>query len=358
MKYSHRFGVLLLASLALSGCSHWSGSYYYENAVFADFDPTSIAGEVPSPVTLDLNAVTTEAEETVAPPSQTESPVTPDGFTTMTVLSDDVPIYATASSASRIVNTLTAGQVVQMSLTTSGGSFRTVKLGGVIAGYVPDGYTTKGEHKLYGELPIEYGMARNEANKMVAASSHLVDVTRYTDDVIISMQLATKDTSIGEPFYRRNLCMLQYDTMQKLLKAIEIFKKDGYTVKIYDAYRPTSVQQRWFDIVQVHKWVADPSIGMGGRHDRGCAIDMSLVDSRGNELEFPTPMHTFSDDASRWAQMSPTARKNVDYMTKVMVSCGFDYINSEWWHFQDTEIESYLPTDHPIDTIPLVAGEA
>ena len=55
--------------------------------------------------------------------------------------------------------------------------------------------------------------------------------------------------------------------------------------------------------------------------------------------------------------MSAAARRNVDYMTEVMVSCGFDYINSEWWHFQDTEIESYLPTDHPIDEIPLVAAE-
>ncbi len=357
MKTSVRLCALLLAALGLAACSRWDGTYYYDNAVFADFDPASIAGELASPVTLDVTAATTAPAETEAPPTRVDSPDAADGFSAMTVLANDVPIYATASSTSRIVNTLAAGQIVQMSRSLSGGSFRTVKLGGSIAGYVPDGYTVQGEYRLYGELPVEYGLARNEKYEMVEATSHLVDLTRYTDDVVIAMQLATNDTSIGEPFYRRNLCMLQYDTVQKLLKAIEIFKKDGYTVKIYDAYRPTSVQQRWFDIVQVHKWVADPSVGMGGRHDRGCAIDMSLIDAQGNELEFPTPMHTFSDAASRWSTMSAAARKNVDYMTQVMVSCGFDYINSEWWHFQDTEIESYLPTDHPIDSIPLVAGE-
>ncbi|MBQ3126786.1 MAG: M15 family metallopeptidase [Clostridia bacterium] len=357
MKRCLRPGALVLAALLFASCARWDGTYYYDNAVFADFDPSSLAGERPAPITLEVGEGYASPDETTAAPARADSPDAAEGFALMTVLADGVPIYATANTASRQIDTLRAGDIVEMSLTTTADGFRTVKIDGSIAGYSPDGYTAAGELHLYGELPVEHGEARNEKNEYVPASSHLVDLTRYTDDVIITMQLATSDTSIGEPFYSRNLCMLQYDTVQKLLKAIEIFKADGYTIRIYDAYRPTSVQQRWFDIIRVHKWVADPSIGMGGRHDRGCAIDMALVDANGNLLEFPTPMHTFSDAAARASQMSAEARKNVDYMTQVMVSCGFDYINSEWWHFQDTEIESYLPTDHPIDEIPLVAAE-
>lgn len=357
MKKSIRFSALVLAGLALSSCSRWNGTYYYDNAVFAGFDPLSIAGEQPVPVTLDVGETPAGPAETTAHTPGVDAPDEALRFTTMTVLADEVAVYATADLGSRQVDTLSAGDFVEMSEARDENGFRTVKVDGAIAGYCCDDAVAEGEYHLYGELPVEYGMARNEKNEYVPAKSHLVDVTRYTDDVIIAMQLATNDTSIGEPFYHRNLCMLQYDTVQKLLKAIELFAADGYTIKIYDAYRPTSVQQRWFDIIRVHKWVADPSIGMGGRHDRGCAIDMSLVDADGNELEFPTPMHTFSDAAARSAQMSDEARKNVEYMTKIMVSCGFDYINSEWWHFQDTEIESYLPTDHPIDEIPLVAAE-
>ncbi len=350
-----RYAALGLTALLLVGCGRWNGTYYYNNAVFADFDPASLAGELPTPVTLDVGVSTTG-------PVQTQEPITPGSdlpdvahrFEEMTVL-EETAVYISPNAETRQVGMLHLGDVVEMSDAENG--YRRVRVSGTILGYCKDGTAVSGACKMYGELPVEYGLARNEKNEFVPTSSHLVDITRYTDDVIIAMQLATDDTSIGEPFYTRNLCMMQYDTVQKLLKAVELFAADGYKIKIYDAYRPTSVQQRWFDIIKVHKWVADPSIGMGGRHDRGCAIDMALVDANGNELEFPTPMHTLTEAASRYAAMSDTARKNVEYMTKIMVQCGFDYINSEWWHFQDTEIESYLPTDHPIDEIPLVAAE-
>ena len=97
---------------------------------------------------------------------------------------------------------------------------------------------------------------------------------------------------------------------------------------------------------------------MGGIHDRGTALDISLIDSDGNELEMPTPMHTFTNDSARSSEnMTDTARDNMNYMTDVMTSCGFTYINSEWWHFQCENTRNYLPTDHPLDTIPLVPSE-
>ncbi len=246
----------------------------------------------------------------------------------------------------------------------------------------PLGFTKEGflhalsdNTQLYAEVPVESGMAPNAAGTKIPAYSHLVDVRKYLRvyettepipegfdlsqyDVVVSMKLSTSDTSIGEPFYKKNLCLLQYDTLQKLMNAIEVFRNDGYTVVIYDAYRPTSVQQRWFDVVRVHKWVADPSRGMGGIHDRGTAIDMSLCDAGGVELEMPTPMHSFTEESARNSEiMTETARNNMDYMTRVMVGCGFTYINSEWWHFQCVNTKDYLPTDHPIDDIPLVPAE-
>lgn len=355
MKKGIRVSALVLTGLMLVGCSRWNGSYYYDKAVFAGFDPNSIAGELPSPVTLDVGEVQIDPADTTALIPGVDAPDEALRYTEMTVVVEQIPVYATPDGGSRQVSSLSLGQIAEMRTARNG--FLEVRDRGTVIGFCPADGVAVGEYAIYGELPIEYGEARTERGTYVPASSHLVDVTRYTDNVIIAMQLSTEDTSIGEPFYHRNLCMMQYDTVQKLLKAIELFAADGYTVKIYDAYRPTSVQQRWFDIIKVHKWVADPSVGMGGRHDRGCAIDMSLVDANGKELVFPTPMHTFSDAAARSAQMSAEARKNVDYMTKIMVFCGFDYINSEWWHFQDTEIERYLPTDHPIDEIPLVAAE-
>lgn len=290
---------------------------------------------------------------------------------------DSMDIYQTPVSPYPY-NTLPDGTEIVLTEPEGTSEWATVKsTDGELLGYAKDGFlhAVSAGSEMYAELPIEYGLARTNTGTMVDAYSHLVDVRKYlrayesTDpsnegvdlslyDVKISMKLSTSETTIKEPFYNRNLCLLQYDTLQKLIRAIEVFKRDGYTVVIYDAYRPTSVQQRWFDVVRVHKWVANPDIGMGGIHDRGTAIDMSLIDSEGNELEMPTPMHTFTEASARNStEMTDTARANMEYMTRVMVSCGFTYINSEWWHFQCVNTKNYLPTDHPIDEIALVPAE-
>ena len=244
-------------------------------------------------------------------------------------------------------------------------------------GYAKDGFEhALGENSaVYAVLPVEYGMAKTNQETYVLAYSHLVDIRRYFNtaecrdeefssldldgvDFVISMKLSTDGTSIGEPFYHRNLCLLQYDLLPMMRKAAERFREDGCTIVIYDAYRPTSVQQRWFDVIRVHKWVADPSIGMGGVHDRGTAVDISLIDRNGNLLEMPTPMHTFTEESARNSpSMTQTARDNMNYMLSVMLDCGFTYINSEWWHFQDVNTKYYLPTDHPLDEVPLAVME-
>ena len=232
---------------------------------------------------------------------------------------------------------------------------------------------------VYAEVPIEYGMAKDNSENYCEAYSHLVDVRRYFDcfssttvapedvdwdkyDMMISMKLSTYDTTINEPFYYRNLALLQYDMIPRWRQALEKFAADGYKVIIYDAYRPRSVQQKWFDVVGVHEWVANPKIGYGGVHARGTAVDMSLVDvseeGGGKELEFATPVHTFTFASSRNnPDMSEEARANMDYLTDVMISCGFVSITSEWWHYQAWDTKLYLPADYAMDDIPLVATE-
>lgn len=77
------------------------------------------------------------------------------------------------------------------------------------------------------------------------------------------------------------------------MKAYDRFKADGYTLKVYDAYRPIRVQRILFNIVKNKHWIANPDT-TASNHNRGCAIDMSLIiDATGEEMEFPTPMHTF-----------------------------------------------------------------
>ncbi len=292
-------------------------------------------------------------------------------------VSGELRIYS-SPSIHNYTKTLTDGENIVIKAADKNGWALVYGTDGGLIGYARDAFnsTVAEGGAVYAELPIEYGMARTNQGTYVPAYSNLVDVRKYFNvyssteslvgkadfseyDLVVAMQLSTNETTINEPFYDSNIAMVQYDLIPMIAKAIELFAKDGYTMVICDAYRPTSVQQRWFDVVQVHMWVADPSIGMGGVHDRGTALDITLIDKNGEELEFPTPMHTFTYESSRNSTtMTATARQNMNYMLSVMTQCGFTYIQSEWWHFQDVNTRSYLPTDHPIDSIPLVPGEA
>ena len=356
-KYIRLAAVLAAAALLvpLSGCAtRANGGYYYENHSFRNFDIRSLHGDAEDAALTDVKNISLITQDSTS--GNTSVKTEEEAFHPATVDGKMLNVYVSPTKSSRVAMNLGIGEEIELAYYNN--AFLQVKKQGVLLGYCEAGGVYSGVwDNYYGFLPEESGMAKNKDSVLVPATSHLVDVRLYTDKLEIKMKLATNGTSIGEPFYHRNLCMLQEDTLVKLLEAVELFEADGYKVVIYDAYRPTSVQQRWFDVVRVHKWVADPSIGMGGIHDRGVAVDMTLMDKNGVELDMPTAMHTFTDAASRWAKMTSTQRKNVDYMTDIMTRCGFTYINSEWWHFQDSLIENYLPTDHPIDEIPLTYME-
>ena len=170
-------------------------------------------------------------------------------------------------------------------------------------------------------------------------SSFLVDVKRYLPDIVYDMVFAYPDNFSKEAQYARDVCLLRATTVKKLVDAHEIFSKDGYTIKIYDAYRPSQVSGNLYKIVQNTEFVAKEGASV---HNRGMAIDMTLVDKDGNELEMPSKLHAFDGTASRSHKgMTAVAKKNMDYMTSVMKKCGFSTIESEWWHFADSNFRTY-----------------
>ncbi len=371
-------GLGLLASLTLTTCllPSCGVSSAAKNHVHADFDVGESLGITFPEVHMDFP---TSENSQLSGGKESENFIGT-SLTTDMVVVDSLSLYASTTSPLPSAS-LKAGDEFRLTETEGSEWAAVTDKSGVMLGYAKDAlyHALPAGTVAYAELPYEEGTAPDGNGKRVNAKSQLVDVRKYLRcyestnpdntgvdfsqyDVKISMQLSVSSARVGggagEPFYERNLCLLQYDTLQLLMKAIELFKKDGYTVVIYDAYRPTSVQQKWFDVVRIHKWVANPAQGMGGVHDRGTAIDMSLIDKNGNELIMPTPMHTFSEDAARTSEnMTDEARQNMNYMTNIMVRAGFGIITSEWWHFQDKNTSKYLPTDHPIDEIPLVPSE-
>lgn len=182
-----------------------------------------------------------------------------------------------------------------------------------------------------------------------------VDLRVYMPTADFEMLFASESNITGEAMYPA-VPLLEAATAEKLAEAQKIFRAAGYSIKIYDAYRPKSAQYKLYDIVQDSRFIANP---YGGRswHQLGRAVDMSLVDmATGQELEMPTPMHTFSTDASRTsaAAWSETARANSDYMTEVMTGVGFNTIQTEWWHFQYEGPGGYMDDNIDFSTLTYV----
>jgi len=164
-------------------------------------------------------------------------------------------------------------------------------------------------------------------------------------DILINLKYATTDNFTKKIIYPNKVCVLRKNTAEKLVKANTQLEKSGYRIKVWDAYRPVYVQQIFWDMVKDNRFVANPKNG-GSIHNRGSAVDVTLVDKAGNDLNMPSKFDDFSSNAYRSnSKMTSEAKKNMDLLTKYMALNGFTTINTEWWHFEDTDSRNYKIAD-------------
>ena len=173
----------------------------------------------------------------------------------------------------------------------------------------------------------------------------LVLVKDYTKNFVIDMKYATCNNFAGKTLYPSPTCVLTKGTLDKLIKANNFVMKHGYKIKIWDAYRPLSVQKIMWDATPNKKYVANP-YDSGSKHNRGAAVDVTLIDSKGKELKMPTGFDNFTEKASpNYKKMTSEERKNLTLLSKAMTSSGFKTISTEWWHYEDTDWKNYKTQD-------------
>jgi D-alanyl-D-alanine dipeptidase len=132
--------------------------------------------------------------------------------------------------------------------------------------------------------------------------------------------------------YDAEKCYLLKPAAEMLAKANEAAKTHGLRIKIFDGYRPHSVQKQMWKLVPNPMYVADPK--KGSHHNRGCAVDVTLVDSLGNEIEMPTGFDDFTEKAHHdFMDLPENVLKNREMLKKIMEDAGFIPLNSEWWHY-------------------------
>jgi D-alanyl-D-alanine dipeptidase len=157
----------------------------------------------------------------------------------------------------------------------------------------------------------------------------------------LDMPYARTNNFTGHRLYWEGRCFLRPETAQKLVAADEELKSAGLTLKVFDCYRPLSVQRRMWAIVPDERYVANPD--KGSRHNRGAAVDVSLVRlSDGVEVWMPTLHDDFSERAHRdYMNLPPEPLENRKKLEEVMTRHGFIGLPTEWWHFDDSDWQKY-----------------
>jgi D-alanyl-D-alanine dipeptidase len=173
----------------------------------------------------------------------------------------------------------------------------------------------------------------------------LVPIQEIDPTIVLDIRYATENNFTHKKIYPFAIGVLRKETAQKLAAANKEFAEKGYRIKVWDGYRPPSVQKIFWDIMPDDRYVANPYKG-GSKHNRGGAVDVTLIDKDGKELEMPSGYDDFSSRA--WPNnfaASAQARKNAAYLREVMTKHGFKTIDHEWWHFDDEDFKKFPLVD-------------
>jgi D-alanyl-D-alanine dipeptidase len=165
-----------------------------------------------------------------------------------------------------------------------------------------------------------------------ADSNAFVNLRNYSNDFVFDMKYATADNFLKEKVYPCDECFLRVKTVKALLEANKSFLEKGYKIKLYDCYRPKAIQKKMFQLVPNPNFVANPK--KGSIHNRGGAVDISLVDSLGVEVNMGTKFDFFGEEASHnYQNLSDEILANRKFLKEIMLQNNFRIFESEWWHY-------------------------
>ena len=174
----------------------------------------------------------------------------------------------------------------------------------------------------------------------------LVNIADLDSSLVVKLMYTQADNFTGEVLYD-NLteAYLHPDAAYALIEAQKALKKlhPSYSLIIYDAARPMSVQKKMWNVVEgtsKYKYVSNPNRG-GGLHNYGLAVDISILDSLGHPLSMGTKVDHLGVEAHiteegelvRNGKITEAERQNRILLRKVMKTAGFRALPSEWWHF-------------------------
>jgi len=177
--------------------------------------------------------------------------------------------------------------------------------------------------------------------------AHLVELITLDPTIKLDIRYATLNNFTGRKVYQDARALLQKPAAKAVVRVHRKLKKQGLGLVIYDGYRPWSITKLFWETVAPEQriFVADPATG--SKHNRGCAVDLSIFDLRtGRELPMPSDYDEFTERASpTYAGGTDQERRNRDLLRELMEIEGFAVNPNEWWHFDHKDWEKYAIYD-------------
>src|SRR6266404_1270199 len=171
----------------------------------------------------------------------------------------------------------------------------------------------------------------------------LVELVKLDRTIKLDIRYATSNNFLGRPVYKEARAFLQRPAAEALVRANKALRKKGYGLIIHDGYRPWSVTKTFWDATPDDKkiFVADPS--QGSRHNRGCAVDLSLYDLKtGKEVVMPSGYDEMTERSHiNYAGGSDEQRRLRNLLRAAMETEGFAVYEPEWWHYDYKDWKEY-----------------
>jgi D-alanyl-D-alanine dipeptidase len=182
----------------------------------------------------------------------------------------------------------------------------------------------------------------------------LVEPTTLDSSIRLDIRYATTNNFLSTPVYTQARALLQRPAAEALVRAHRALAKQGYGLLIHDGYRPWAVTWIFWQATppDKHDFVADPA--QGSRHNRGCAVDLTLYDLKtGQPADMPSLYDEMSERAYPTYQGGPQAQRDLrELLRAAMEAQGFQAFPFEWWHFDYKEWRRYPIGNLAFESIP------
>ncbi len=175
-----------------------------------------------------------------------------------------------------------------------------------------------------------------------------VNLKLFSDNFAYDMRYATSENFLKKKVYSCDNCLLRNKVAKALIEVNERLNKRGLKIKLFDCFRPVAVQQKMWEIMPDSRYVANPNIN-GSIHNRGAAVDLTIITSENEPLDMGTSFDHFEKEAHHtFTNLPDSIIRNRLLLKQVMEDAGFSAIETEWWHYTFGKKEDFAISTHPL----------